>query len=248
MKTKTYLIMSIALLMGVSAGADDVWNYKVYDDCSMNGYKVSHVSAPPADLQAVDLGLPSGLKWASCNVGATTPEESGGYYAWGEITPKQNYYMWTTYKYAYGSKLTKYCYDAQCGDSGFTDKKTTLDSWDDAAHMNWGGAWRMPTNAEWEELIENCTWTWTTQNSVNGYRVTSKANSNSIFLPAAGYCDFSNLYPDEFASVGYYWSSSLYQAQFSTPYNAYSTHFDSDRMHCLSYPRNGGLSVRAVCP
>ena len=115
----------------------------------------------PEDIQAVDLGLPSGIRWASCNVGATTPEGYGYYFAWGE-TESKDYYGWTTYKYTNGGygKMTKYCNDASHGDNGFTDMKTVLEPEDDAAAANWGNAWRMPTDAEWKELLEQCTWKW----------------------------------------------------------------------------------------
>ncbi|MBO7269682.1 MAG: InlB B-repeat-containing protein, partial [Bacteroidales bacterium] len=114
------------------------------------------------DHEWVDLGLPSGLKWATCNVGANTPEGYGDYFAWGETSPK-NDYSWSTYKYCKGSKntLTKYNTDSNYGT---VDNKITLDLSDDAARANWGGKWRMPTKAEQDELINNCTWTWTTQN------------------------------------------------------------------------------------
>lgn len=242
MKTKI-ISLSIALLVGVSAWADDVWNYNVYDDCSKNGYKGGYVPAP-ADVQAVDLGLPSGIKWASCNIGAEKPEDYGNYYAWGEILPKEDY-SWITYKYANGiyNKLTKYCNDVSYGDNGFTDNKTTLEPEDDAAHMNWGGSWRMPTDAEWTELREQCTWTWTTQNGVNGYQVTSKTNSNSIFLPAAGSRYDTHLYGAGY--YGNYWSSSLYE---DNPYYAWYLYFNSDSVYRSSYYRRNGLSVRPVCP
>ena len=239
MKTKI-LSLCIALLVGVSVWADDVWNYNVYDDCSKNGYKGGYVPAP-ADVQAVDLGLPSGIKWASCNVGAEKPEDYGNYYAWGEVLPKKDY-SWATYKYANGAynKLKKYCTEASYGDNGFTDNKTTLDPEDDAACANWGGSWRMPTDAEWTELREQCTWTWTTQNGINGYRVASKTNSNSIFLPAAGYRRDTGL-----GRVGYggdYWSSSLNES------SAWSLCFDSDGVDRAYRNRYTGRSVRPVCP
>ena len=242
MKTKI-ISLCIALLVGVSAWADDVWNYNVYDDCSKNGYKGGYVPAP-ADVQAVDLGLPSGIKWASCNIGATTPENYGNYYAWGEVLPKEDY-SWVTYKYANGdyNKLTKYCNNASYGDNGFTDNKTTLEPEDDAAHVNWGGSWRMPTDAEWAELIANCTWTWTTQNGINGYQVTGKTNSNSIFLPAAGCRNDAVLY-----YVGYgglYWSSSLGG---DSPDFAWDLYFLSDNVGRYDSYRNCGRSVRPVCP
>ena len=241
MKAKV-LSLCLALLVGVSAWADDVWNYNVYDDCSKNGYEGGFTPAP-ADVQAVDLGLPSGIKWASCNVGAEKPEDYGNYYAWGEVLPKEDYSL-ATYKYANGyDKLTKYCNNASYGDNGFTDNKTTLEPEDDAAHVNWGGSWRMPTDAEWAELIANCTWTWTTQNGINGYQVTGKTNSNSIFLPAAGFRDATDL-----SLVGYdgdYWSSSLCEYG---PYYAWYLYFGSDSVRRNYNIRFYGLSVRPVCP
>ena len=241
MRTKI-ISLCIALLVGVSAWADDVWNYNVYDDCSKNGYKGGYVLAP-ADVQAVDLGLPSGIKWASCNVGAEKPEDYGNYYAWGEVLPKKDY-PWATYKHAYGNgnKLTKYCNNASYGDNGFTDNKTTLEPEDDAAHVNWGGSWRMPTAAEMDELRYNCTWTWTTQNGINGYQITSKTNSNSIFLPAAGYRYYTNL--NYVGYRGYYWSSSL---DGDEPYNACALYFDSDYVDSYYGNRSRGQSVRPVC-
>ena len=193
----------------------------------------------PANVQAVDLGLPSGLYWASCNIGATTPEGYGDYYAWGETETKADY-SWATYKYANGdyNKLTKYC--SYNGNDGFTDDKTTLDPEDDAAHVNWGGDWRMPTRAEVDELLNNCTWTWTTQNGVNGYQVSSKTNGNSIFLPAAG-CRDADL--NNAGSVGYYWSASLNDYY---PGNTWCIDFGSD-YHDRGYnSRYFGLSVRPV--
>ena len=187
----------------------------------------------------VDLGLPSGTKWATCNVGATKPEEYGSYYAWGETEPKTNY-DWSTYKWCNGDydTLTKYCTDSNYGT---VDNKTVLELADDAARANWGGAWRMPTDAEWTELRENCTWTWTTKNGVNGYEVKSKTNGNSIFLPAAGYRSNDDLL---FAgNYAFYWSSSLYS---DYPYYAWDVYFYSDYVGRNSYYRCYGLSVRPV--
>ena len=153
----------------------------------------------------VDLGLPSGTKWATCNVGATKPEEYGNYYAWGETETKTTY-KWSTYKWCNGSDdtQTKYCTK---GKYGPVDNKTVLELEDDAAAVNWGGAWRMPTVDEWTELLENCTWIWTTLNGRIGYEVKSKINGNSIFLPAAGCRGDDDLYGA--GDDGYYWSSSL---------------------------------------
>ena len=188
----------------------------------------------------VDLSLPSGLKWATCNVGATTPEEYGDYFAWGEVEPK-GYYDWSTYKYCNGSSktLTKYCHNSNYGKDGFTDSKTVLDPEDDAATANWGGAWRMPTDEEWSELIIECTWTRTTQNGVKGNKVIGP-NGNSIFLPAAG-CMYSSDLNDA-GSYGGYWSSSFYTDH---PNYAYIMYFYTGNMACDD--RRIGQSVRPVC-
>ncbi len=189
----------------------------------------------------VDLGL--SVKWATCNVGATTPEEYGDYFAWGEVEPKE-YYDWSTYKYCDGSSLTltKYCTIVNYGKDGFTDTKTVLDPEDDAATVNWGGAWRMPTLEEQEELVNNCTWTWTTQNGVDGRKVTGP-NGNSIFLPAAGCMNEGTLYAA--GSSGNYWSSSLLADR---PSYAYYVFFYSDDVDWPIYDRYQANSVRPVCP
>ena len=124
----------------------------------------------------VDLGLPSGTLWATCNVGANAPEEYGDYFAWGETAPK-DVYNWSTYQYYDGSNLAKYT-----GSDGLT----TLLPEDDAATTNWGNEWRMPTKEEWQELLDNTTNKWTTQNGVNG-RLFTGSNGNSLFLPAVGF-------------------------------------------------------------
>ena len=133
-------------------------------------------------VPAVDLGLPSGLKWAACNLGASRPEEYGDYYAWGETEPKEKY-SWETYKFGTDFVLSKYVTDPAYG---AVDHKTLLDPEDDAAVVNLGGSWRMPTEAEYDELISKAIWTWTSRNGVSGYLVTG-SNGNSIFLPAAGH-------------------------------------------------------------
>ena len=240
MKTKL-IFASIAILIGMSVWADDVWNYSIYDDCSKNDYKGGYII--PADVQAIDLGLPSGIKWASCNVGADNPEDYGNYYAWGEVLPKEDY-LWDTYKYAngYRDKLTKYCNNASYGDNGFTDDKTALDLEDDAAHMNWGGSWRMPTKVEWTELQENCTWIRTTQNGVTGHLVTSKTNGNSIFIPAAG--DRIDTCLLNAGSCGNYWFSSFNE---DLAFSAWRTSFGSSSLSWILGHRCIGCSVRPVC-
>ena len=198
------------------------------------------VSGSENGYDYVDLGLPSGLKWATCNVGATAPEGYGDYFAWGETNPKDNY-NWSTYKYCKGSydTMTKYCTQSSYGT---VDNKTTLELSDDAARANWGGKWRMPTKAEQDELRNNCTWTWTTQSGVNGYKVTSKTNGNSIFLPAAGSRYGTSV--GDVGSFGYYWSSSLYE---SSPGSAYYLYFNSGSVDWYYYYRYDGHTVRAVC-
>jgi hypothetical protein len=202
-----------------------------------------NIPAPnPSNHEWVDLGLPSGLKWATCNVGASQPEEYGDYFAWGEVEPKE-YYYWDSYKWCNGTEntQTKYCTNSDYGYNGFTDYKTTFDLSDDAANYNWGGEWRMPTKEEQDELYNNCSWEWTTQNGVNGYTVTGP-NGNSIFLPAAGFRGGSSLY--DAGSVGYYWSSSLYT---SYPVWACVLSFYSGNVGRGSNYSYYGRSVRPVC-
>ena len=203
------------------------------------GEEVSFTTKVPATPEYVDLGL--SVKWATFNVGASTPEEYGDYFAWGETQPK-DYYDWSTYKWCNGdlSTLTKYNTSSSYGT---VDNKTTLELNDDAARANWGGSWRMPTDAEMTELRTNCTWTWTTENGVNGYKVTSKSNGNSIFLPAAGYHSSSGL--DSAGSDGYYWSSSLWT---DYPDSAMDVGFSSSRVYRGHDFRSFGQSVRLVCP
>ena len=189
----------------------------------------------------VDLGLPSGLLWATCNVGAETPEDYGDYFAWGETQPKNNF-SWIHYQYCMGSNktLTKYCNNSSYGYNGFTDNLTTLLPEDDAATANWGSGWRMPTREEWQELYNNTTVTWTTQNGVNG-RLFTASNGNSLFLPAAGYrgSSLSNA-----GSYGYYWSSSLDTVE---PDGALYFGFDSGNYGMyLNYSRVVGFAVRPV--
>ena len=191
-------------------------------------------------MRAVDLGL--SVKWASCNLGASTPEEYGDYYAWGEIETKENF-NWETYKYANGDcdKLTKYCHrKGYWYDLGDPDDKTILDPKDDVAHVKLGGDWRMPTNEEWTELRTKCTWIWTTQNGVKGRLVTGP-NGNSIFLPAAGFRLNTDLFGA--GSYGYYWSSSLYT---DYPGYAWGVYFFSATVRRGGTNRYYGQSVRPV--
>ena len=158
----------------------------------------------------VDLGLPSGTVWATCNVGANSPEEYGDHFAWGETKPKEDY-GWNTYIYCEGdyNMLTKYCFQSECGYNGFTDTLTELLPEDDAATTNWGSDWQMPSLAQFQELFDSeyTTASWRTQNSVNGRLITSKSNGNTIFLPAAGEQNGTKF--DYAGAWGDYWSRSL---------------------------------------
>lgn len=177
----------------------------------------------------VDLGL--SVKWATMNIGATSPEEIGNQYAWGEVHTKGKDYWgyWDEYKWASnnsGSDMKKYNY---------TDNKTVLDKSDDAAAYNWGGNWRMPTDKELTELRENCSWTWTTLNSIYGYKITSKMigyTHRSIFLPVTS------------SNHGDYWSSTLQGYEFL----AWTIEFDASKVSRDWNERRFTLAIRPVCP
>ena len=203
------------------------------------------VTVEPA-MKAVDMGL--SVKWCSCNVGATRPEEYGNHYAWGETTTKE-LYDWSTYTLCNGaaSTLTKYCLEKY---SGTVDNKTVLEKVDDVAAQVLGGNWRMPTEAEAQELMntDNCTWTWCTENGVNGCRFTSKKTGNSIFLPAGG--NYGGIvgkglvYQGE---RGFYWTSSL-STDHDDSNHAMEFYFGSNWVDCTFGGRCVGKSVRPVCP
>jgi uncharacterized protein (TIGR02145 family) len=171
---------------------------------------------------AVDLGLPSGIKWATYNVGAISPEDCGYYYAWGEIDSKDNYTKDSSK--TRGQKMD----DDISGNEKY-----------DAATVNWGEEWRMPTNAEFKDLVESCSWTWKKHKGVWGYEVKSKQNDNSIFLPAAGYCQ-KNMKNEE-GLVGSYWSST-----FDGINRAYLLYFNESDPDASRLGRYDGFSVRPV--
>ena len=206
-------------------------------------YNILIGNAPSSYHEYVDLGLPSGTLWATMNVGANSPEEYGDYFAWGETTPK-DVYNWSTYKWCMGSEytMTKYCTDSYYGYNGFVDNKTELDPEDDAATVNWGPEWRMPSEDQIQELMDNCTTLWTTRNGVNGRLFTSNINGASLFLPAAGNGWLSGL--GDAGSWGSYWSRTLYS---SYPYTACSLYFNSESVYWGNYYRNDDFSVRPVC-
>ena len=192
----------------------------------------------------VDLGL--SVKWATCNVGAKSPEEDGDYFAWGEVVTKEPGKYWENYKYCAGeyNKLTKYCSDSEYGNNGYADDKIILDLEDDAAHVNWGGTWRMPTKEEQDEL-RLCDWKWTKQNDVYGYKIIGD-NGNSIFMPAIYYqsTDSGRVWSKS-NNLGLYWSSSLCVGE---PDMATYLYFEMDGKGADFNSRWKINLIRPVCP
>ncbi len=216
---------------------DEIPNVNTEENAG-TGEEEDSVSVEGDLREYVDLGLPSGTLWATCNVGANSPEEYGDYFAWGETEPKETY-DWSTYKWCEGisDSFTKYCYHSGLGS---VDNKTVLDSSDDAAAVNWGTDWCMPTKVQQDELQQYCTWTWTSLNGVDG-RLVVGPNGNSIFLPAAGGYEDGGL--DNVGSYGFYWNSSL---DLREPAAAYCLGFNSIKIYEGSYLRSYGLSIRPV--
>lgn len=208
---------------------------------SENGYLTVGIEVNVSSENYVDLGLPSGTLWATCNIGANTPEGYGNYFAWGETQPKDTY-NWSTYQYCNGSNnsLTKYCNNSSYGYNGFTDNLMILQPDDDAATVNWGNAWRMPTKEEFQELYQYTFHTWTVYNGVNG-RLFTASNGNSLFLPSAG--TINELELQGVGSYANYWSSSL---DTSSPTEALVAYFSSFEYHMAYGPRELGRPIRAV--
>lgn len=208
--------------------------------CCANGQVTTTTPTPAKVSEAdgninghgyIDLGLPSGLKWATCNVGANSPEGYGDYYAWGETKTKS--------EYTEGNSLTYNKSVSTLQSEGIISSAGNLNRNYDAASANWGSSWRMPTKAELDELISKCKWTWTTQNGKNGYKVTGP-NGKSIFVPAAGRRSGASL--GRASDYGLYWSSTVYD--------------DTDRAYSLFFCKSNhstewglsdrGFSVRPV--
>lgn len=191
-----------------------------------SSYGSTKASSEPANVHNghgyVDLGLPSGLKWATCNVGAWNPEDYGDYYAWGEVSTKDTYT------------------ESNCSTCEKSIGNISGNPRYDVARAKWGGSWRMPTEEEFKELIDNCTWEWTTKGGHNGYKVTGP-NGNSIFLPATGYRNGADTYRTE--SYGYYWSATPNESDAQSAYNLY---FHSGDRYLSWFSRNNGPSVRPV--
>ena len=208
---------------------NDYFIFQYYTNWPFDAYINGH--------EFVDLELPSGLKWATCNVGATKPEGSGFYFAWGETAPKEEYTWDTYFDTKDGGNTFKEYYVANKDGSHGAD----VTGKDDAAFVNWGGTWRMPTDLEWKELLDNCTTVWTKLNGVDGRLFTSNNNSATLFLPAAGYWQGTVLYSPGGQCL--YWSSCLESSDVSQASFLYSTSWQIIR-HCAS--RFGGFSVRPV--
>lgn len=199
----------------------------------------------PESHEYVDLQLPSGTLWATCNIGASCPEDYGDYFAWGETQTKEHYwginYKW--FNYGDQHHITKYCTQSSYGDNGFVDNKRELDPEDDAAYVNWGPSWRMPTTEQMRELDEYCSLQFTVRNGVYGLQLTSKRNGKSLFLPAAGHY-FGTV--ESLGKSGYYWSRSL---DYWFPHTAYeyTFHFSNHAHNSAEFDsRMTGQSVRPV--
>ena len=216
-------------------------------------------STDPQDTDSheyVDLGLPSGVLWATCNVGATVPGNPGLYFAWGETKgytsdiSDGHLFDISNYKWCNGWRnITKYCTDSSFGT---VDNKRVLDLEDDAAYANWGGTWRMPTDAEINELIQHTSIKHSVQDGIDGYTVTSWRNGKSIFFPCGGfrenntlqYCSGQNIYPRV-----YLWSSTLYVSSpdcASVVIINYNGYYDETHFSSTNWQREDGIPVRPV--
>ena len=250
--------MSLSFVAFVSCSDDK-------EKTSSNGGSSVYKSGIENGHEYVDLGLPSGTLWATCNVGAATPQDYGNHYAWGEVEPKDNY-DWRTYKYGRETKLTKYCFDSEYGKDGFTDSKETLDLEDDAAYMNWGGNWRMPTHKQQLELSLKCYWLWTDNyngSNAKGFIVYKAKTASDALLPVNGTPSSSYSLSDahiflpvkahSYDYSGYYWSSSLDGTSNPHPDKAFALRLEcsdngigSSVTICLE--RYEPIWVRAVIP
>ena len=253
----------LAAMLMMLAGVQSAWAQKVQvnlvDDRTVE-FDVSQVrditfveAEIPDTKEWVDLELPSGTLWATCNVGASKPEQYGDYFAWAETKPKAEY-MWSNYDYNCGNEtwmdIWRYTIPDGCMDGAWYedgefngDNLTQLELYDDAAWVNWGEEWQMPSKEQFKELIntDNTTTEWTKLNGVNGYLIKSRRNGKSIFLPATGSCIVSNLV--DAGNTGTYWSRSL-----TTNYTprACNLIFNSDFSSMSESDRYIGKSVRPV--
>ena len=239
----------IASLLLVVAGVQTAWAQKMVVTTLDNKQveydltKVKDVTFFEAETASnyVDLELPSGTLWATCNIGAQNPEDYGDYFAWGETTPK-NKYNWTTYQLSNGSSTTlkRYCTSSSYGT---VDNKKELLAEDDAATAIWGSDWQMPSKKQFDELIDpsNTKTEWTRENGTYGRKITSLRNGKSIFLPAAGYYEDSSRYGD--GDDAFYWSRSLVE---ELPSSAYMLRFYDESIWSDKDGRCYGMSIRPV--
>lgn len=205
---------------------------------------ITTFSSAQSKHQYVDLGL--SVKWATCNIGADKPEEHGEYFSWGE-TENKRINNWETYTFTEGDKneISKYCSNSQYGWHELADSLSALEPDDDVAHKKWGGNWRIPTKAEMKELLDNCTWTWTTRNDINGYLVTGKKpgyTDRSIFIPVTGtYYDGKIFNPHK---QGSYWSRDCGTVY---PADAYTLELSVREASVGMRSRCESIAVRPVC-
>lgn len=207
-------------------------------------FLITTFSSAQSKHQYVDLGL--SVKWATCNIGADKPEDHGDYFSWGE-TENKRINNWETYRFTEGDKnvISKYCSNSQYGWHELADSLSALEPEDDVAHAKWGGSWRIPTKAQMKELIDNCTWTWTTRNEINGYLVTGKKpgyTNRSIFIPVTGTYDDGKIFNP--TKSGHYWSrdcSTVYP-----PY-AYTLELSVREASVGMESRCESIAVRPVC-
>lgn len=249
MKRTRILLMAFAALLSMGLISCDKENNNNSSGNGGNNGGDNPSGGVNTNSEWVDLGLPSGLLWATCNLGANAPEEYGNYYAWGEISPKESY-KWSTYKYCTVGSVGRENWDHTLKTLtkyntltlyGTPDNKTVLEAMDDAATSVLGSGARTPTKADWEELIANTTIEWTTMNGVSGRKFTA-ANGNTIFLPAAGH-HWHGTGLNSAGYLGIYWSSSL---RTDYPPNAMVFLFTSSEQRVDDYNRRDGNSIRAV--
>lgn len=247
-QTFYYVLMSLFTVLALpfmySCGGSDDDRTDSGNDNNKGGDK------PTVSTEYVDLGL--SVKWATCNLGAKNPWEYGEYFSWGETTPKETYSV-SNYKFfklvdGYDDRyrLTKYCFNSAF--NNISDNKWTLDPQDDAASVMLGEKWRLPTIRECKELLEECTWSWTTINGIGGYNVKGK-NGNSIFLPAAGF--YNNKENNSIGDYGRYWANSIegeYEDTNGVTIRFYSPSHDSDPPYLGARGRCYGQTIRPVHP
>ena len=221
-------VADVTTLVGIILGTNEGAGTPVIPDPSYVG-------------EAIDLGLPSGIKWANCNVGATSPEECGAYYAWGE-TEEKNEYSWKSYKHLNYNENMMSKYWSHDDGWGIIDNKTTLDAEDDVAQVHWGNGWRMPSSEEQKELYEYCNWDIATLNGVEGIRITGP-NGNSIFLPATGFRINTEIFNK--GSMSYFWSNTVNPEDNNYAYVC-GFNFASGYGYAYADPRINGWVVRPV--